>query len=286
MDDIVAAARGPAHSRGAVLSGARPRSGRSCRSATRRRSRRPNRQVFYRETGASRRGIATDLWASLAPQALRRSSGQRRAHPLEPLGRGGPALAHVRSASPYGVRRAGLSLHRRRPRPSAALLALHVSSVNSYRRLQPHFWSSAYTAWAARQSRGGGAGAVDLSLRSRRLDICRAQGVGFLVESLPAALGGCSRPGLDGVTRCSSRASPSSSTPAPCPSVSGGSAGAIVTRYSWARSLEQLERDGVLMSALGPTLARAYLAVKALGGGGVRTRGRGVRDQAPFLESF
>jgi hypothetical protein len=28
-----------------------------------------------------------------------------------------------------------------------ALLALTCPSYNSYRRLQPHFWSSAYTAW-------------------------------------------------------------------------------------------------------------------------------------------
>ena len=38
----------------------------------------------------------------------------------------------------------------------------------------------------------------------------------------------------------------------------------ILARYPTALSaaLDQLERDSVLMSALGPTLSRAYLAVK------------------------
>jgi len=105
-----------------------------------------DRQVFYRETV---RGVAFrhGLVASLAPKPFPDQAGNgshihwslwdasgRRNLMHDPKGRFG-----VSALGYHFV--AGVLEH------LPALLALTCPSVNSYRRLQPHFWSSAYTAW-------------------------------------------------------------------------------------------------------------------------------------------
>ena len=105
-----------------------------------------DRQVFYRETVravAHRHGLR----ASLAPKPFIDQAGNgahvhfslwdeagRRSRMYDPRGR-------------YGVSALGYQFIAGVLEHLPALLALTCPSVNSYRRLQPHFWSSAYTAW-------------------------------------------------------------------------------------------------------------------------------------------
>src|SRR5262245_38082679 len=105
-----------------------------------------DRQVFYRETV---RGVAYrhGLYASLAPKPFPNQAGNG-------------AHIHFSLWDPAGQRnlthdprdRHGLSLVARQFVAGVldhlpALLALTCPTYNSYRRLQPHVWSSAYTAW-------------------------------------------------------------------------------------------------------------------------------------------
>jgi glutamine synthetase len=142
-----------------------------------------------------------------------------------------------------------------------ALLALTCPSVNSYRRLQPHFWSSAYTGWGPDNREA--AVRVPSTFPSDRAGSTNAELKASDSSSNPyLALGGLLAAGLDGVKRGLEPAEPVLVDP-----------GALteserrerkIYRYptTLGEALERLQADAVLMAALGPTLARAYLAVK------------------------
>ena len=162
---------------------------------------------------------------------------------------------------PYGLSElayhfmAGVLLH------LPGLLALTAPSYNSYRRLQPHFWSSAYTAWgpdnreagvrAASGYRGHESSSVNLELKASDPS-----------NNPYLALGGLIAAGLDGVTRQLDPGPPALSDPGLYSEDERERRG--IRRYptTQAEALDALERDAVLMAALGPTLARSYLAVK------------------------
>ena len=76
------------------------------------------------------------------------------------------------------------------------------------------------------------------------------------------ALGGLLAAGLDGVTRKLEPGEPVLVDPAPCPRVSGASAGSSGTRPPCARRSISWSATPCSCRALGPTWARAYLAVK------------------------
>jgi glutamine synthetase len=219
-----------------------------------------DRQVFYRETVravAHRHG----LWASLAPKPFVDQAGNgahihwslwdaagRRPRMHDPRGR-------------YGVSALGYHFIAGVLDHLPALLALTCPSVNSYRRLQPHFWSSAYTAWGPDNREA--AVRVPSTFPSDRAGSTNAELKASDSSSNPyLALGGVLAAGLDGVTRALEPGDPVLVDP-----------GALsererrerrIHRYptTLGEALDQLERDAALMSALGPTLARAYLAVK------------------------
>jgi glutamine synthetase len=141
------------------------------------------------------------------------------------------------------------------------LLALTTPSYNSFRRLQPHFWSSAYTAWgpdnreaAVRVASGlwgNEANSVNMELKAADAS-CNPY----------LALGGLLAAGLDGVKRKLMPGDPALDDPG---NYSDGERAALgIRRYptTQAQALDALEVDDVLMSALGPELAKAYIAVK------------------------
>ncbi len=141
------------------------------------------------------------------------------------------------------------------------LLALTAPSFNSYRRLQPHFWSSAYTAWGPdnREAavrvvsgyRGHEASSVNLELKASDPS-----------NNPYLALGGLIAAGLDGVARQLDPGPPTLTDPGFYSEAERQQRG--IHRYpkTQAEALDALERDAVLMAALGPTLAAAYLTVK------------------------
>jgi len=141
------------------------------------------------------------------------------------------------------------------------LLALTAPSFNSYRRLQPHFWSSAYTAWGPDNREASVR--VASGLWGREPDSVNLE----LKASDPSnnpylALGGLIAAGLDGVTRQLDPGKPALIDPGNYSDEERAVRG--IQRYptTQAEALAALEQDHLLLDALGPMLSQSYLAVK------------------------
>jgi glutamine synthetase len=141
------------------------------------------------------------------------------------------------------------------------LLALTAPSFNSFARLQPQYWSSAYTCWGPDNREATvrvpsvfwGQEAATTNLEYKPAD---ASANPYL------AFGGLIAAGLDGVERELVPPSPITVDPATL-SDEERDAGAI-ERYptTLAGALDRLEADDVLQAALGAPLAGSYLAVR------------------------
>jgi glutamine synthetase len=141
------------------------------------------------------------------------------------------------------------------------LLALTAPSYNSYRRLQPHFWSSAYTAWGPDNREasvrvasglwGSEASSVNLELKASDPS-----------NNPYLAVGGLIAAGLDGVARGLQPGEATLIDPGNFSEEERKARG--IRRYptSLDEALTALERDELLIDALGPELAASYLAVK------------------------
>lgn len=142
-----------------------------------------------------------------------------------------------------------------------ALLALTTPTVNSFRRLQPHFWSSAYTAWGVENREaavrvptrywGNESGSTNMELKASDPS-----------NNPYLALGAVIAAGLDGVEK--------NLRPGPSADVDPGNwsdeerAARNIQRYPTTldAALDALERDEVLVNALGVPLAHEYILVK------------------------
>jgi glutamine synthetase len=157
-----------------------------------------------------------------------------------------------------------------------ALLALTAPTVNSYRRLQPRFWSSAYTAWGPDNKEG------TIRVPSKRRGLERES---TNLEFKPCdpscnpylALGGLLAAGLDGIERKLDPGEPLLVDPDTLSEAERRRRG--IRRYptSLGEALDALERDEVLPAALGEGLAREFLAVK-------RSEVRGFADRDAAFE--
>jgi glutamine synthetase len=141
------------------------------------------------------------------------------------------------------------------------LLALTAPSFNSYRRLQPHFWSSAYTVWGPDNREA--AVRIASGLWGREPESVNLE----LKASDPSnnpylALGGLIAAGLDGLARQLTPGDPTLIDPGNFSDEERTKRS--IQRYpvSQAEALDALENDQVLMEALGPELSTSYLAVK------------------------
>jgi glutamine synthetase len=219
-----------------------------------------DRQVFYRETV---RGVAYrhGLYASLAPKPFVDQAGNG-GHIHWSLwdAAGRRSLMHD-PRGPYGVSALGYHFIAGVLEHLPALLALTCPTVNSYRRLQPHFWSSAFTAWGPDNREA--AVRVPSTFASDRAGSTNAELKAADASSNPyLALGGLLAAGLDGVTRALEPGEPALVDPGSLSDAERAARG--IRRYpiTLGGALDCLEQDGTLMTALGPMLARAYLAVK------------------------
>ncbi len=144
-----------------------------------------------------------------------------------------------------------------------ALLALTCASPNSYRRLLPHFWSSAYTAYGFDNREG--AIRIPSQFWGRE-----AESTNF--ELKPAdhsgnpylALGGLIAAGLDGIRRNLNPGEPVDIDPGNFSDEERERRGIRRLPETLDAALDALEEDTVLVEALGPLLTSSYLAVKRL----------------------
>jgi glutamine synthetase len=144
-----------------------------------------------------------------------------------------------------------------------ALLALTCASPNSYRRLLPHFWSSAYTAYGFDNREGAiripspfwGREAESTNLELKPAD---HSGNPYL------ALGGLIAAGLDGIRRELDPGAPLGVDPGNLSDEERERREIRRLPTALDAALDALEADTVLTDALGPLLATAYVAVKRL----------------------
>ena len=219
-----------------------------------------DRQVFYRETVravAHRHG----LWASLAPKPFVDQAGNG-AHIHFSLWDAAGRRSRMHDAKGrYAVSALGYHFIAGVLAHLPALLALTCPSVNSYRRLQPHFWSSAYTAWGPDNREA--AVRVPSTFASDPVGSTNAELKASDASSNPyLGLGGLLAAGLDGVTRALEPGEPVLSDPGALSEDARRERGILRYPTTLNAALDALERDPVLMSALGSTLSRAYVAVK------------------------
>jgi glutamine synthetase len=219
-----------------------------------------DRQVYYRETV---RNVAWQhgLHASLAPKPFPEGAGNGGHIHWSLWDRSGRRTLMHDPKDRYGVSALGYHFIAGVLHHLPALLALTCPSYNSYRRLKPHFWASAYTAWGPDNREA--AVRIPSPFRSDRAGSTNAELKACDSSANPyLALGGLLAVGLDGVRR--------GLTPGDATLIDPGNysdrerAARGIRHYpeTLQHALDQLERDRVLVDALGPLLARSFLAVK------------------------
>ncbi len=141
------------------------------------------------------------------------------------------------------------------------LVALTASCFNSYRRLQPHMWSSAFTCWGLDNRE------ASVRIASTLWD---EKTPSLNMELKPSdnsnnpylALGALIAAGLDGVER---KLDPGEAVTCDPGTMSESERAARNIRRlptSLGEAIDTLERDSLLMEALGDLLGRAFLTVK------------------------
>jgi glutamine synthetase len=141
------------------------------------------------------------------------------------------------------------------------LMAITCGSPNSYHRLLPHFWSSAYDAYGF-DNREGAIRIPSLfwgrEERSINLELKCADHSGNPYLSMGALLA----VGLDGIKHSIDPGEPQEIDPGNYSDEEREKRGIRRLPTSLDEAVDELERDQVLLDALGPLLARSYIAVK------------------------
>jgi glutamine synthetase len=215
-------------------------------------------QITVRETVrsvAARHG----LLASFAPKPFADQAGNG-AHIHFSLWRGDRNAFHD-SRGRYGLSDTGFAFIGGVLAHLPALVALTAPTVNSYRRLQPRFWSSAYTAWGPDNREG--AIRVPSQRRGVEMESTNLELKPSDASSNPyLSLGALLAAGLDGIQNKRDPGEPTLVDPDTLSDDERRRRGIRRLPTSLGEALDALERDDVLRAALGETLAKEYLAVK------------------------
>ena len=217
-------------------------------------------QIFYRDTV---RSVARNhgLYASLAPKPFPDMPGNGchiHCSLWDPAGTTNLMWSehdryHFSDLGYYFI--AGILAH------LPGLVALTAPSYNSYRRLKPHLWASAFTAWGPDNREGAvriaspfwGQEATSINFELKASDCS---------NNPYLALGGVIAAGLDGVTRKLDPGEPMLTDPGDLAEEELKRRGISRLPGSLAEAADNLEKDEVLMDALGPMLAQSFLTVK------------------------
>lgn len=158
------------------------------------------------------------------------------------------------------------------------LVAITCGSPNSYRRLLPHFWSSAFGAYGFDNREGAirvpsvfwGREADSINLELKPSD---HSGNPYL------AMGALLAAGMDGVENHIDPGEPQEIDPGNYSDAEREQRGIRRLPTSLDEALDELERDEVLMGALGPLLTSSYIAVK-------RNESAFFKDKTPEEEAL
>ncbi|HYZ56199.1 MAG TPA: glutamine synthetase family protein [Streptosporangiaceae bacterium] len=221
--------------------------------------------VLYRETV---RGVAfrRGLWASLAPKPVAGQAGNgTHLHgslfELNPDGTPGSRNVFADPSDRYGLSETGYHFIGGLLAHLPGLIALTCGSVNSYRRLAPQMWSSAYTVYGMdnREAavricsvlRGDPASSVNLELKPSDSSANPYLALGAFIQA-----------GLDGIRGKIDPGEAVNVDPSTLSDAEREQHGAHRLPDSLDAALDALEADELLMEALGPLRRSAYLAVK------------------------
>jgi glutamine synthetase len=221
--------------------------------------------VLYRETV---RGVAFrhGLWASLAPKPIPDQAGNgTHLHAsltdLLPDGAPGGRNAFADPADRNGLSQVGYHFIGGLLAHLPALVALSCASVNSYRRLAPQMWASAYSCYG-------------MDNREAAVRICSPlrgdPGSSVNLELKPSdssanpylALGAFIYAGLDGIRGKLDPGEAVNVDPATLSDSERAEGGTHRLPASLAAALDALAADEMMMDVLGPLRSSAYLAVK------------------------
>jgi glutamine synthetase len=141
------------------------------------------------------------------------------------------------------------------------LVALTAPSVNSYRRLQPHSWSSAFTCYGPDNREA----AVRIAspfwgdeMRSVNLELKPSDSS----QNPYIALGGLIAAGLDGIEKKMSPPEPVLTDPGDLDESERERGGIRRLPTTLAEAVDALQSDEVLLEAMGDVLSREYLLIK------------------------
>jgi glutamine synthetase len=221
-----------------------------------------DRQIFYRET-VRNVSYQHGLYASLAPKPFPDQAGNGAHIHFSLWNKSGKRNLMYDPNDQYGMSELGYHFIAGVLEHLPALLALTCPTYNSYHRLQPHFWSSAYTVWGPDNREG--AVRIPSQFRSDRAGSTNAELKPSDASSNPyLALGGLLTAGLDGVKRQLTPGEPTLIDPGNHTDKERESRGIRRFPTTLKEALDNLEKDTVLIEALGSLLSRSYFAVKRL----------------------
>jgi glutamine synthetase len=144
-----------------------------------------------------------------------------------------------------------------------ALVALTCASVNSYRRLQPQMWASAYRAWGPDNREG--ALRVASPFKGHESESTNVELKSSDSSANPyISLGGVIAAGLDGIERQLTLPPPVTVDPFNLSDKERQAIGADRLPTSLTEAIANLKRDRVLLEAMGERLSTSYIAVKEL----------------------
>jgi glutamine synthetase len=200
------------------------------------------------------------LYASLAPKPFPEQAGNG-AHIHFSLWDAAGRNAFYDRAAPDGLSATGRQFMAGVLEHLPALVALTCPSFNSYQRLQPQSWSSAFAIWGhdnreaavrvASPFWSDVEGSTNLELKAADSS-CNPY----------IALGGLLAAGLDGIERGLAPGEPTELDPAGLSDAERDERGIRRLPASLDQALDNLAGDTVLMAALGDLLGRSYLAVR------------------------
>ena len=218
--------------------------------------------IFTRETI---RNVAYQhgLYASLAPKPFLNQAGNGGHIHFSLWDPSGKRNLMYNPGDPYAMCEIGLNFIAGVLDHLPGLLAITCPTYNSYHRLQPHFWSSAYTAWGP-DNREGAIRVVSRYKSNEEASSNAELKAADLSANPYLAFGALIAAGLDGVRQKLDPGEPTLVDPGNLAAEEMNRRGIRRFPTTLKESLDALERDKVLTDALGPLLTKSFVAVKRL----------------------
>jgi len=221
-----------------------------------------DRHLLYRETV---RGVALKhgLYASFAPKPWADQAGNGCHLHFSGWNRDQTVNRFYDANAPYSLSELGKQFMAGILEHLPGLVALTCASVNSYRRLQPQMWASAYRVWGPDNREG--ALRVASTFRGHEAESINIELKSSDSSANPyVALGGVIAAGLDGIQRRLQLPPPVTVDPHTMDEKARQAIGGDRLPQSLKEAVGNLKRDRVLTEALGERLATSYIAVKEL----------------------